>query len=115
MNRCQTRTEQKQIEDLTLGQLDMIYSLVRIGNWPDSDIARVYRLSESDVRSVFSHYVELRRALEIRQKNEPSPLEPPLECAKKTPRKRRNDARYSTSAERQATYRARLKERRLAG
>jgi len=39
----------------------MIYSLVRIGNWPDSDIARVYRLSESDVRSVFSHYVELRR------------------------------------------------------
>jgi hypothetical protein len=65
MNRCQTRTEQKQIVDLTLNELDMIYSLARIGNWQNSDIARVYGLSESDVRRVFSDYVELRRVLEI--------------------------------------------------
>ena len=94
---------------------DRIYSLVRIGNWQDSDIARVYGLSEIDVRRVFSGYVELRRVLEIRQQNGHSPQGPPLEVAKKTPRKRRSDARYSTAAERQATYRARLKERRLAG
>jgi hypothetical protein len=115
MNRCQTRTEQKQTEDLTLGQLDMIYSLVRIGNWQDSDIARVYGLSEGDVRRAFSDYVELRRVLEIRQQNEDNPQKLPLEVAKKTPRKRRSDARYATPAERQASYRARLKERRFAG
>ena len=111
----QTPTKPKRIEDLTLHELDMIYSLARIGNWQDSDIARVYRLSEVDVRRVFSDYVELRRALEIRQQNEHSPHDPPLQLAKKKPRKRRGDARYSTSAERQATDRARLKERRLAG
>jgi hypothetical protein len=115
MNTSQKSTKPKRIEDLTTDQVDMVYSLKRIGNWQDSDIARVYSLSECDVRRVFSDYVELRRVLEIRQQNEPSPLEPPLECAKKRPRKRRNDARYSTSAERQARYRARLKERRLAG
>ena len=72
MNTSQTPTRQKRIEDLTWRELDMIYSLKRIGNWQDSDIARAYRLSESDVRRVFSDYVELRRALEIRQKNEHS-------------------------------------------
>jgi hypothetical protein len=77
--------------------------------------ARVYCLSEFDVRRVFSDYVELRRALEIRQQNERFPQEPPLEPTKKRPRQRRSDARYSTAAERQATYRARLKEQRLAG
>jgi len=111
----QTPTTQKQIEDLTLHELDMVYSLARIGNWQDSDIARVYRLFEFDVRKVFSDYVELRRALEIRQQNEGFPQEPPMELTKKKPHKRRNDARYSTAAERQATSRARLKERRLAG
>jgi hypothetical protein len=115
MNRCQTRTEQKQIVDLTLNELDMIYSLARIGNWQNSDIARVYGLSESDVRRVFSDYVELRRVLEIRQQNELLPQGPPQEVTRKMPRKRRSDARYSTAAERQAIYRARLKERRLAG
>ena len=115
MNRCQTRTQQKQIEELTLGQVDMIYSLVRIGNWQDSDIARVYGRSEVDVRRVFSGYVELRRVLETRHQKRHSPPRPPLEVAKKEPRKRRSDARYSTAAERQATYRARLRERRLAG
>ena len=111
----QTPTKQKRIEDLTLREVDMVYSLARIGNWQDSDIARVYRLAEIDVRRVFSDYVELRKALEIRQQNEHSPHGPPLEVTRKRPRKRRSDARYSTSAERQATYRARLKERRLAG
>ena len=115
MNISQTLTELKQIEDLTLHQLDMVFSLKRIGNWQDSDIARVYRLPEFDVRRVFSDYVELRRALEIQQKNAHTPQERRLDLTKKRPRKRRSDARYSTAAERQATYRARLKERRLAG
>jgi hypothetical protein len=115
MNTSQTSTKPKRIEDLTTDQLDMVYSLKRIGNWQDTDIARVYRLSECDVRKVFSDYVELRRALAIRQQNEELPPEPPLEVTNKTARKRRSDARYSTSAERQASYRARLKDRRLAG
>ena len=115
MNTSQTQTKQKRIDDLSLHELDMVYSLARIGNWQDSDIARVYCLSEFDVRRVFSDYVELRRALEIRQQNERFPQEPPLEPTKKRPRQRRSDARYSTAAERQATYRARLKEQRLAG
>jgi len=114
MNTSQTQTKRKQIEDLKLGELDMVYLLARIGNWQDSDIARVYRLSECDVRRVFSNYVELRRALEIRQQHETFSRES-LTVTQKRPRKRRSDARYSTSAERQATYRARLKERRLAG
>jgi hypothetical protein len=111
----QTPTKQKRIEEFTLCELDMVYSLARIGNWQDSDIARVYRLSEFDVKRVFNDYVELRRALEIRPQNERLRQEPPMELTNKKVRKRRSDARYSTPAERQARYRARLKENRLAG
>ncbi len=109
------QAKQKQIKDLTLHELDMIYSLARVGNWPDSEIARVYKLPEGDVRKVFDNYVELRGTVERNQHNERLPQDPSPERIEKKPRMRRSDARYATGAERQAAYRARLQERRRAG
>jgi hypothetical protein len=40
MKTSETQTKQKRIEDLTLQELDMIYSLVRVGDWWDGEIAR---------------------------------------------------------------------------
>jgi hypothetical protein len=98
----------RQIKDLTLREFDMVYSLMRVGDWADSEIARVYKLSEDDTRKVFDNYVEIREMLE---KNRQLPQEPPPELTKK-PRKRRSDARFATPAERQAAYRDRLQEKR---
>ena len=41
MNASEAKTGQKQIQDLTLRQVDMVYSLMRLGDWPDSEIGRV--------------------------------------------------------------------------
>jgi hypothetical protein len=114
MKTRETQTKQKRIEELTLRELDMVYSLARIGDWPDSQIGRVYKLSEGDVRKVFDNYVELREMLKGNQDNERLPQELSPELTKK-PRKRRRDARFATPAERQAAYRNRLQERRHAG
>jgi hypothetical protein len=111
MKTRETPTKQKRIEELTLRELDMVYSLLRIGDWPDSQIGRVHKLSEADVRKVFDNYLELREMLE---KNQQLPQEPSPELTKKV-RKRRSDARYATPADRQAAYLARLQERRHAG
>ena len=115
MKTRETQTKQKRIEDLTLLELDMIYSLVRVGDWPDAEIARRYKIMESDVRKVVESYVELRRSA-VRNPSDEGPRQDPTpELPKKKPRERRSDARYATAAERQAAYRARLKEKRLAG
>jgi hypothetical protein len=102
----------KQIEDLTLRELDMVYSLVRIGDWPDSEISRVYKLSVDDVHKVFDNYPQLREACLRNPPPAVLPQAPESELTTKTPRKRRSDAVYATTAERQAAYRARLKEKR---
>jgi hypothetical protein len=108
------QSKSRQIKDLTLHELNIIYSLVRIGDWADSEIGRVYKLSAEDVRRVFDNYVDL---LEAAEKNPPVqeqlPQDPSQENVEK-PRKRRSDARFATPAERQANYRARLKEKRHA-
>ena len=104
-------SEKKQVKDLTLHELNIIYSLVRIGDWADSEIGRFYKLSAEDVRRVFDDYVEL---LEAAENNPPVqqqlPQDTPQENIEK-PRKRRRDAKYATTAERQAAYRDRMKER----
>jgi hypothetical protein len=105
--------KKRQIKDLIQHELNMVYSLDRVGDWPDSEIGRVYKLSETDVKKIFDNYVELLGTAagnlcgqeQLRQ--DPSP-----ELIKKKLRKRRSDARYATRAERQAAYRARLKEKR---
>jgi hypothetical protein len=35
MKTKEAQTKQKRIEDLTLDELDMVYSLVRVQDWPD--------------------------------------------------------------------------------
>ena len=110
----EAQTKQKRIEDLSLRELDMVYSLVRVGDWPHEEISRVYKLAVDDVHKVFDDYPQLR---ELVLRNPPRgvlPQAPESELTTKTPRKRRSDARFSTTAERQAAYRARLKEKRLA-
>jgi hypothetical protein len=108
------QSEQKEIKDLTQHELNIIYSLVRIGDWADSEIGRVYKLSAEDVRRVFDNYVDL---LEVAEKNPPVQeqlLQDQSQESVEKPRKRRSDARFATPAERQANYRARLKEKRHA-
>jgi hypothetical protein len=103
----------KRIEDLSLRELDMAYSLSRIGrSYPD--IGKRYRISESDVRKIVEDYVELRKLCEAKPVGESNHANPKLELTAKKPRKRRCDAIYATAKERQAAYRARLQERRRA-
>ena len=45
MNASEAKTGQKQIQDLRLREVDIVYSLMRLGDWPDSEISRVYKLS----------------------------------------------------------------------
>jgi len=113
MKTTKTQSKLKRIEDLKLRELDMVYSLVRIGDHPHSEIGRVYGLSESDVRKVFDNYVALRPVLEKNQHGQPLAQDPSPEATKK-PRKRRSDAIFATAKERQAAYRARLKKKRNA-
>jgi hypothetical protein len=103
----------KRIEDLSLRELDMAYSLSRIGR-SYADIGKRYRISEGDVRKIVEDYVELRRLCEARPSAESQHANPQLELTAKKPRKRRCDAIYATAKERQAAYRARLQERRRA-
>ena len=114
MKTKEAQTKQKRIEDLTLRELDMIYSLVRVGDWSDSEIGRVYKLSVDDVHKVFDNYPKLRESCLRTPLPEVLPQAPESEMTTKTPRKRRSDAQYVTTADRQAAYRARLKEKRDA-
>ena len=114
MKTKEAQTIQKRIEDLTLRELDRIYSLVRIGDWPDKEISRVYKLSVDDVHKVFDNYPDLREACLRNPPPAVLPQAPESELTTKTPRKRRSDAVYATPKERQAAYRARLQENRRA-
>ena len=104
----------KQIADLTLHEIDMIYSLARTGEWPYSEIGRVYRLSKDDVGTVFKNYEELREMVAENQLNQRLSEDPSPELTTNKRRKRRSDARYATSAERQRAFRDRLKGKRNA-
>ena len=104
----------KRIEDLSLRELDMAYSLSRIGR-PYADIGKRYRISESDVRKIIEDYAELRELCEAKLAGESQHANPEPNLSTKKPRKRRCDAKYATAKERQAAYRARLQERRRAG
>lgn len=104
----------KRIEDLSLRELDMVYSLSRIGR-SYADIGKRYQISESDVRKLVDNYVELRKLCKAKPPSESQHANPEPHLTAKKPRKRRCDAIYATSKERQAAYRARLQERRRAG
>ena len=112
MKTKEAQTKQKRIEDLTRRELDMIYSLMRVGDWSDSEIGRVYKLSVDDVHKVFDNYPQLREACLRNPLPAVLPQAPESELTTKTPRKRRNDARFVTAADRQKAYRARLQESR---
>jgi len=114
MKTKQAQTKQKRIEDLTLRELDMVYSLMRVGEWSDVGIGRVYKLSVDDVHKVFDNYPQLREACLRNPLRDVLPQAPESELTPKTPRKRRSDARYATTAACQSAYRRRLKESRLA-
>ena len=114
MKTKEAQTKQKRIEDLTRRELDMIYSLMRVGDWSDSEIGRVYKLSMDDVHKVFDNYPQLREACLRNPLPAVLPQAPEAELTTKTPRKRRCDAVYATAKERQAAYRARLQESRCA-
>jgi hypothetical protein len=49
MNASEAQAKQRRIEDLTLREIDMVYSLMRVGDWSDLEISRVYKLSVDDV------------------------------------------------------------------
>lgn len=115
MKTSQERAEQRQVENLSLKEVDMIYSLACIGEWTALEIGRRYRIPESDVRKVAENYAELRRTCERKPSGQGLNQNPRPEPTPKKPRKRRSDAIYATAKERQAAYRARLKERRRAG
>jgi hypothetical protein len=104
----------KRIEDLSLRELDMAYSLSRIG-WSYQAIGKRYGISESDVRKIVDDYVELRELCKTRPPVESQHANQELQLTAKKPRKRRCDAIYATAKERQAAYRARLQEKRRAG
>src|ERR1035437_3017563 len=102
MNASEAQVGQKRIEDLTLKEIDMVYSLMRVGDWSDSEIGRVYKLSVDDVHEVFDNYIQLREAVSTNPPSDVLPQTPESELATKTPRKRRSDALYATAKERQA-------------
>src|ERR1039457_3015234 len=108
-------TEKKLINNLTQHELNIIYSLVRIGDWPDLEIGRVYKLSAEDVRRVFDNFAKL---LEAAEKTPPVQEQLPQDQSQESvekPRKRRADSIYATAKERQAAYRARLQENLRTG
>ena len=65
-----------------------------------------------DVHKVFDNYPQLREAFLNKPLHDVLPQAQESELMTKTQRKRRSDARFATTAERQAAYRARLKEKR---
>ena len=115
MNASAAQAGQKRIEDLTQREIDMVYSLVRIGEWADSEIGRVYKLSVDDVHKVFDNYPQLGEAVLRNPPCDVLPETPGSELTAGKMRKRRCDALYATAKERQAAYRARSQENRRAG
>jgi hypothetical protein len=113
-NRIVSGRKLKRIEDLSLKEIDMCYSLSRIG-WSHSEIGRRYGIVEADVKTLVKDYVELRELCKTKMLNENEPSNPEGDLCTKKPRKRRSDAIYATEKDRQAAYRARLQERRHAG
>ena len=65
MRASEAQIRQKRIEDLKLEEVDMIYSLARVGEWKDVEIGRRYGISQADVRTVVDHYEELRKTAQI--------------------------------------------------
>ncbi len=108
-----TQNKLRTIEDLTLREIDMTYSLSRTG-WSYAEIGRRYQISENDARTVVNNYEELRKLCESKPAEKPPNGNPKTELATTKPRKRRSDAIYATAKDRQAAYRARLKEGRAA-
>src|SRR5665213_2684060 len=107
-------TEKRRINDLTAKEVNLIYSLMRNGDWPDLEIGRVYRLSEEDVTKGFDNYPELLDAAEKNPCLQDQPRQDPSQEGIGKPRKKRCDAQYATPAQRQSAYRARLGESRRA-
>src|ERR1035437_1884395 len=101
MHASETQAKQKRIEDLTLKEIDMVYSLMRLGDWSDLEIGRVYKLSVDDVHKVFDNYPQLREACLRNPPPAVLPQAPESELTTKTSRKRRSDAVYATAKERQ--------------
>ena len=114
MRASEAQIRQKRIGDLALKEVDMIYSLARVGEWKDVEIGRRYGISQADVRTVVDHYEELRKTAESHPRDE-RPHQNTAPELNKNPRKRRSDALYATAKERQAAYRARLQENLRAG
>ena len=114
-NTTATQAKQKRIEDLTLRQVDIVYSLMRVGDWSDLEISRVYKISVDDVHEVFDNYPQLREACLRNPPRDVLPQPPESELTTGKTRKRRSDALYATAKERQAAYRARLQENLRAG
>ena len=112
MNASEAQAKQRRIEDLTLKEVDMIYSLARVGEWKDVEIGRRYGISQTDVRTVVDYYEELRKTAESHPRDE-RPHQNTAPELNKNPRKRRCDALYATAKERQAAYRARQENRRV--
>jgi len=115
MNASEAQIGQKRIEDLTLREIDMVYSLMRVGDWSHLEIGRVYKLSVDDVHKVFDNYPQLREAFLRNPPHDVLPQAPEPELTTGKTRKRRSDARFVTPGTRQAAYRARLQESRRAG
>ena len=112
MNATVTESKEKRIQDLTLHELDMVYSLSRIGDWSCAEIGKRYSISESDVKRIVDNYVELRESCKKKLSEEALiQASVPVPIAKKQ-RKRRSDALYAIAKERQAAYRNRLRESR---
>src|ERR1035437_6220204 len=115
MKTKEAQTKEKRIEDLTLRELDMVYSLMRVRDWSDLEIGRVYKLAVDDVHKVLDNSPELREACLRNPPRDVVPQAPESELTTRKTRKRRCDAVYATATERQAASRARLQESRLAG
>jgi hypothetical protein len=93
----------KRIEHLSLKELDMIYSLARIGEWTNLEIGRRYGISETGVHKVVDNYSQLRQALLRNPLRHVSPQAPESGLTVKKPRNRRSDAIYATAKDRQET------------
>ena len=104
-----TQPKLKRIEDLSLREIDMAYSLSRTG-WSCTEIGRRYGVSESDVGRLVDCYAELHEWRKSNPLDQVQKATPVPEAVTRKPRKRRSDAIYTTAKDRQAAYRARLKQ-----
>src|SRR6266581_1321351 len=113
MNAPEAQTKQKRIEDLTLHQLDMVYSLSRTG-WSCPEIGRRYGISDAEVKRAVDNYVDLRIMCQERPTEGRLDHVPESEQFSRKTRKRRCDTIYVTAKERQAAYRHRMQQSRRA-